>query len=395
MKVLIAVDGSQGSFEAVDQIGRVLSGERDEVALYCAPPDLRVRARAGRPQIRGRRAATVLPSRFSTKPANGCRRRSQGRVKTIIGTHDARQGTLVAASEWAADLIAMGARGLNSLERLLLGSVSRAVVHRSAVPVWIARARAGRPPRGMNVLLACERPELGRPAAELAAKFTWPANTSFRALSVVRSILAGRMPDWLEQQPRTPDVEAMVQAWAREHDEDLRQPAGMEEFVRGLPPPLNTSQALIAEGEPAREILAAIQKENIDLVVLGSQTKRSVASIILGSTSEAVLNHAGCSVLVVPQRQVAGPQFSLRQPLAAGHLDQVSHAVDLVELHDGCLSQLLQIEARHGAGNLDHALGYRAVQPPQWRCTCCRTTGQLRHGEFPDRSALRSSNLRG
>ena len=40
MKVLVAVDGSAGSFEAVDQMGRVL-GERDEIALYCSPPGVR------------------------------------------------------------------------------------------------------------------------------------------------------------------------------------------------------------------------------------------------------------------------------------------------------------------------------------------------------------------
>ena len=251
MKVLIAVDGSQGSFEAVDQIARVLSGERDEVALYCAPPDLQLREAPADPKfVAGARngfAESIFEEARKRLPPS-----LEGRVKTIIGAHDARQGTLVAASEWSADLIAMGARGLNSLERLLLGSVSRAVVHRSALPVWIARAKPAAAPRGMNVLLACERPELGHPAAELAAKFTWPAETNFRAIRVVRSILAGRMPDWLEQQPRTPDVEAMVQAWAREHDEDLRASrAGMEEFVRGLPAPLNTSQAMIAEGEPA------------------------------------------------------------------------------------------------------------------------------------------------
>ena len=43
MKVFIAVDGSVGSFEAIDQMGRVLSGDKDEVALYCSPPDVRLR----------------------------------------------------------------------------------------------------------------------------------------------------------------------------------------------------------------------------------------------------------------------------------------------------------------------------------------------------------------
>ncbi len=122
-------------------------------------------------------------------------------------------------------------------------------------------------------------------------------------MCVIQSIFAGRVPDWLEQEARGPDVEAMVQAWAKEHDEGRRVCQNdMQQFVAALPPPLSAAKVLVAEGEPAREILAAIPRENIDLVVVGSMHKRSVANIILGSTSEAVLNHAACSVLVVPHR---------------------------------------------------------------------------------------------
>ena len=42
-------------------------------------------------------------------------------------------------------------------------------------------------------------------------------------------------------------------------------------------------------------------REKIDLVVMGIKRKRAFAQAILGSTSEAVLNHAPCSVLLVPQ----------------------------------------------------------------------------------------------
>jgi nucleotide-binding universal stress UspA family protein len=92
-----------------------------------------------------------------------------------------------------------------------------------------------------------------------------------------------------------------VQAWAKEHEEELRaSQTHMADFVRSLPAPLSSCRSLVAEGEPAREILSAVQKEQIDLVVVGSRHKHSMATAILGSTSEAVLNHAGCSVLVVP-----------------------------------------------------------------------------------------------
>jgi nucleotide-binding universal stress UspA family protein len=303
MKVLIAVDGSAGSFEAVDQMARVLSAERDDVALYCSPPAVRVPHRQQEPKILAS-AQQGLADAIFDEARKRLPEGLQSRVHAITGTHDARHGVPLEAEAWGAELIAMGARGLSTLERLLLGSVSHAVVHHSTIPVWVARAR---PPqahgRAMNVLLACERPPQGEPAAALLARLSWPSGSKFYVHSVVQSIFAGRVPDWLEQQARAPDVEAMVQAWVKEHEEELRaRRATMEEFVRALAPPLNAGQVLVTEGEPAREILAAVEKENIDLVVVGSQHKRTVASIILGSTSEAVLNHAPCSVLVVPQR---------------------------------------------------------------------------------------------
>ena len=43
------------------------------------------------------------------------------------------------AEKWGADLIVMGSRGLGGFSRLLLGSVSDAVIRYSKVPVVIVR----------------------------------------------------------------------------------------------------------------------------------------------------------------------------------------------------------------------------------------------------------------
>ncbi len=302
MKVFIAVDGSAGSFEAVSQIGPLLTAKNDQIALYCAAPQVRLKSFHLDPDVLARAQSGVAEAVFE-ETRKRLPEAMQSRVQTITGEHDARHGISQAADTWGADLVAVGARGLGMLERMLLGSVSRAVVHQSSAPIWVARPRPDGTDRALNVLLACESPELGRTAAQLLGRLAWPADTRCTTLSVIQSIFAGRVPDWLEQQARGPDVEAMVQAWAKEHDEERRCcQTDMEQFVATLPPPLSASKVLVAEGEPAREVLAAIARENIDLVVLGSMHKRSVANIILGSTSEAVLNHATCSVLVVPHR---------------------------------------------------------------------------------------------
>lgn len=54
----------------------------------------------------------------------------------------------------------------------------------------------------------------------------------------------------------------------------------------------------IAEGKPANVILQEIDKENIDLVVMGSHGYGAIAGAVLGSVSQRVLHSAKCSVLI-------------------------------------------------------------------------------------------------
>ena len=287
----------------------LLNADRDEVALSCHPPQVRLRSVGVTPDVieaaRHSLADTVfvearrrLGARLGEKP------------HTIVGQQDPKHGINLAAQQWSADLIVLGARGLNVFERLLLGSVSRAVVHASPIPVWIARPwrnGAGVAPR---VLLASESPPAARRLADSLTHLNWPAGASFKVLTVIASIFAGRVPDWLEQQARSPEVEAMVEAWVREHDEDLRKSVdGLRELVAGLPAPLSSAQTVVLEGDPAHLITTAAAREHCELVVVGTRQKWSLATALLGGVCEAVLSHAPSSVLVVPRLEAPSRHF--------------------------------------------------------------------------------------
>ncbi len=301
MRVLLAVDGSDGSFEAIRQIAPLLREDHDEVALYCHPPQIRVHSARAPEEVVDAARQTLAETVFAE-----ARRRLGAKLgamaHTIVGHQDPKRGINLAAQQWAADLIVLGARGLSVFERLLLGSVSRAVVHAAQIPVWVARPWLDGPTRPPRVLLASESPDSARRSAELVNLLAWPEGTSFTVMTVIASIFAGRVPDWLQQQARGPDVEAMVQAWSREHDEETRTiTSRMSELVASLPPPLHGAQTVVAEGEPAHLIISAAAREKCDLVVVGTRQKWSIASAVLGSVCEAVLNHAPSSVLVVPR----------------------------------------------------------------------------------------------
>lgn len=55
----------------------------------------------------------------------------------------------------------------------------------------------------------------------------------------------------------------------------------------------------VAEGSPAEVILETIEKEDIDLVVMGSSGKTGFDRLIMGSVAEKVVKAVKCPVLLV------------------------------------------------------------------------------------------------
>lgn len=52
------------------------------------------------------------------------------------------------------------------------------------------------------------------------------------------------------------------------------------------------------EGNPADAVIELAEKEDADLIVIGSRGLGAVERFVLGSTSERVVRHASCPVLV-------------------------------------------------------------------------------------------------
>lgn len=59
-----------------------------------------------------------------------------------------------------------------------------------------------------------------------------------------------------------------------------------------------TIDTVLAEGDPATNISAYAEKEGFDLVVIGSRGLGRFRAAVLGSTSNKVLHHTKCSVLI-------------------------------------------------------------------------------------------------
>ena len=286
MKVLLASDGSRDSRQATrwlrdcplpsDTSVSVLT-----VAALSAPPgasesmrELRERVVQDAHRV-GQRAAKILRQRWR-------------RVKTIVVQGDPRVEIIHEAEQTRADMVAVGARGLGSLERLLVGSTSLAAARYAPCPVAIVR---GRPRKVRHVLVAVDESSGCRAALRFLSTFGLVRGRHLSLVHVVPPrVTHGAGRTLLQRGRQTPgdrrrrrlDVGAMLAAAAARFP-DARQP--IERWV--------------TEGDPAKEIVRSAQDRDVDLVVLGARGLGTLGRLLLGSVSETVLHHAGRPVLIV------------------------------------------------------------------------------------------------
>ena len=305
MRVLCGVDGSPAAAEAVRQVSHLLAPGQDELAFYFSPPALHVE---GEKYLEPRVLAHVrqgLVSAVFDAARSALPLALRHKVHEIVGEQDARHGLLAAAAQWHAELIVLGARGLGRVERWLLGSVSSYVARAAPLPVLVVRQRRERPDYdALRVLFACDGSQASRQAAEFLWQFHWPARSTGLVLTVMESPLGSPLPEWLQSQLEQPEAQGVAEAWRWHHElaeQARRQEAA--EFCRQLPAPFQEHRPLVSEGQAAERILHALDAEDIDLVVLGSHARRSLLKTWLGGTSEKVLSHAPCSVLIVPEQE--------------------------------------------------------------------------------------------
>lgn len=146
MKILLAVDGSASSDEAIAEIIKRPWPEQSEMKVITAfelPVVVGVEPWAAGPMYFDDVA------KASASSATAILENSLTKLKTALGknmriTGEIRQGSpqqviVEEAENWGADLIVVGSRGLSAWNRLLLGSVSNAVVHHAKCSVEIVR----------------------------------------------------------------------------------------------------------------------------------------------------------------------------------------------------------------------------------------------------------------
>jgi nucleotide-binding universal stress UspA family protein len=123
-------------------------------------------------------------------------------------------------------------------------------------------------------------------------------------MSVVESLVAGHVPQWLEAQLRDSEAESLgIGFFERSEQETERVREDLLRYFGELPAIFQGHNPIVLQGSAAQQILNTVESEEIDLVVVGARGLGPVERVFVGSTSEHVLTHAPCSVLVVRQHE--------------------------------------------------------------------------------------------
>lgn len=303
MKLFFAVDGSEESLAAVRQVGQLLSCKTDVAALYFAPPDVLVTQTTLAKEMQ-ERATKIIAEAVFDEAKRRLPESIATNAKTILAQHPPREGILSEAEIWGADMIVVGARGLSGFERVLLGSVSRSVAYRSTLPVYVARpARPHAPAEPFRVLYAYDGSPCSEEALCVAQGLSYPADTLVTATTVM-DLVPAQLPAWIAQGRPSAELDPVIQHWLRETETDKRhQQEKLAAMMQRQRAPFDRAEIMVTEGLAAEQLLRLIDARRIDLVVLGSGGKAAWKRLLIGSTSEKILNHAPCSVLLARERQ--------------------------------------------------------------------------------------------
>lgn len=265
-RILAGTDGSQRAEEAVGRAAQLASVTGAPLDLVYVIDTSRPHADAEmepRAESALQRAAEAIPT--GSVPAS---------TRVVVG-HPA-EALLEEAADHAADLICVGPDAGLLAGTVRVGRVAAHVLRHAQCSVLVGR-HAG-PTFPGNILCGVDGSDSSVETARLAARIAVAAGAELRLQHVV-PVLEGDEREWTvdDDEPDPPEIESAAQA---------ARAVGIR--------PIRTR----ALGRPEYAILEAAEREEADLVVVGSRGLSGVTRILLGSVSEYVATHAHRSVLV-------------------------------------------------------------------------------------------------
>ncbi|MBU6451893.1 MAG: universal stress protein [Cyanobacteria bacterium REEB67] len=229
---------------------------------------------------------------------------------------DVAEGLMSVAETWQADLIVVGSHGKTGLAKLLLGSVSQALVTSAPCPVLVVKVKdheqvkqkvkhQNKQDKGKlvepdrsdfkRILVPIDDSYFSGVAMHWIAGRQWAEGAEFCLLHIANHDIDETAE---EKHARHADHETAEQHRRAIHASGMY---ALEARAKYLADRMGHGRftCRVVDGKPSHAIVEQANKWPADLIVMGSHGHQSKALLILGSTTREVTANALCSVEVV------------------------------------------------------------------------------------------------
>ena len=278
-KILVAVDGSESSRNALRQAFRLAVEEKCWITVTSVVPSF-----TGDLDLTGVRgdvlASLAKPYEDALRDAEEIAQTERILIKTVREEGETYERIVDLADGTNSDVIVMGRRGLKKIDRTLVGSVTARVIGHTQQDVLVVPG--GTTLGWKKILVATDGSKYSGIAINKAIDFAKAYGGSLVVLSVV-DVPA----EFYAEAPQA--VEDMVRT-AREYTAAVKKQAE----AAGV-----SAESYVGEAEAWEAVVKLAQDQSVNMIVVGSHGRTGLRRLLMGSVTEKVIGHAACPVLVV------------------------------------------------------------------------------------------------
>ncbi len=197
------------------------------------------------------------------------------------------------------DLVIVGASRHGAAGRLLFGSAGMKLFRKCPTPVWIPKTEPH--PQITNILVASDLSEVAQDALDLTVSGGQLVDARIVLLHAIES--AKFDPHVAQMGIADEALEEHHQKLVQRAEETLREQLARTDH-HTLTRPVEIE---VVDGPAEKAVLEAIDRHEIDLLVMGTIAKGGIAGLLLGSTAEHLLPRVPCSALVIKPNDFVSP----------------------------------------------------------------------------------------
>ncbi|MCC7418509.1 MAG: universal stress protein [Acidobacteria bacterium] len=214
------------------------------------------------------------------------------RATSVAEAGDPQTTIIDQAVSKGADLIVMGTHGRRGFKRLVLGSVTEAVLREAPCPVLTVPQQA---PADIAEAVTFKRilcPMDFSPSSLQALGFALDLARQADGLVTLLHVV-----EWLAEEEPQAAVHFDFLGYRRRMVEEAQQ--RLRALVAGESRTWIGIDDMVVSGRAHREVLRAAEATSADLIVMGAQGRGGIGLALFGSTTQQVVRGATCPVLTV------------------------------------------------------------------------------------------------